>query len=517
MLKTNLTKYIQAELQAKYAIKEIILQKTSNPKYGDYTTNISFQLTKTLKNKPQLIAEEICDHLNQSPPLAAHFSFSALNGFINIKLKDSYLFMEFHDFLDPKTPHFPHNNQKILLEYVSANPTGPLHIGHGRWAVLGNVLANLLEFIQIPVKTEFYINDAGNQVDLFYQSIKACQNKQPLPENGYHGHYIKTLAKLEEDPLQHQINDQKQTLTKLGVTFSNWYSEKSIHENNKVVQAIETLTNHGYTYQKENALWFKSSDFGDEKDRVLIKADGAYTYFAVDIAYHQDKFKRGFHTLINIWGADHHGYIARLKAALKALCPKNYAQDHNFQIIIGQLVSLFRDGQPVRMSKRTGEIITLNEVIQEIGPDAVRFFLIQKSADTHLDFDLELAKKKTFENPVYYIQYAHARICSILSKANHQTNTLPTSFNLEEKERNLVLLCLQVHEEVYDATLNLTPHKVANYLQNLAKCFHNFYESCPIIKADPDTQQKRLYIIHQVKSTLALCLNLLGISAPQKM
>jgi arginyl-tRNA synthetase len=497
---------------------KVILEIPQNKSFGDYSTNVCFSLAPTLRMSPKQIAEKICNEIEKNEKFSGLMTFSAVNGFINLKLSNSFLWSKFETMFEG-SPEYPKSDKKILLEYVSANPTGPLHIGHGRWAVLGSVLDTIIRFVQIPVLSEFYINDAGNQIKNLYKSVEAVKNGQPIPEDGYHGAYVHDLAKLDRDPLLQNIDNQKQTLQKLGVVFDEWFSEKSLYALGEVEKILKLFEVKGLSFEQDGAVWFKSSAFGDEKDRVLVKTDGSFTYFLVDVAYHCNKINRGFNSLINIWGADHHGYVPRMKAAVSALCGEEYLEDSGFRVLIGQLVSLRRNGEPVKMSKRTGDMITLDEVMEEIGVDATRFFLIQKSQDTHLEFDLDLAKKKSAENPVYYIQYAHARICSILRKLEIKEEKVETLNieSLEEKERKVIFHCLQVYDEVFMAANNFIPYKLALYTLALAKCFHLFYESCPIIKADEETRKKRVAILFQIKATLALCLKLMGISAPERM
>ncbi|MCP4049127.1 MAG: arginine--tRNA ligase [bacterium] len=520
MIKAKIESLIRQELQGSFPIEgKMLLEIPKNQEYGDFATNISFQLAKKMRMSPLLIARNICDKLSDSMQ-GDFFKFNAVNGFINIKVSCRWLWQNLLELYNDKI-NFPETDNKILIEYVSANPTGPLHIGHGRWAVIGSTIDSILRFTKRNTYSEFYINDAGNQIKNFYNSVAAVRNNKPVPENGYHGSYIKDLAKSKEDPLKINIQHQKNTLNKIQVHFQNWYSEKSLYENSMVSKTIALLKEKKLTYENEGALWFKSQNSGDEKDRVLIKADGTYTYFAVDIAYHYDKIQRGYNKLINIWGADHHGYIQRVKAAVSALCGPQFMDSSSFTIIIGQLVSLLRGSEPVRMSKRTGEIITLDEVIEEIGPDATRYFLLQKSPDTHIEFDLELAKQKSSENPVFYIQYAHARICNILKKMGdinlNLTLTWDNHSQLNSYERQLVFKCIMVYDEIWAASNLLAPHKLANYTWDLARHFHVFYENCHILKADEETAKKRIVILNQTKKTLVLCLELMGISAPETM
>lgn len=490
----------------------LFLENPKHENHGDYALTVAFQLAPLLKKSPIQIAVDLSSHLSSQEQLNTMFEFFPINGFINIRLKDAF----FEDLLLNPMVYKPRETEKVCLEFVSANPTGPLHIGHGRWAVLGSVLSNILSFVGYKVENEFYINDAGNQIDLFYKSVEAIKQGVDIPENGYHGDYIRSLAHQQEDPLLLQLEQQKGVLKTLGVSFDTWFSEKELHKSGAVEDALSSLKTVGWTYEKDGALWFRSSDLGDSKDRVLVKADGKLTYFAVDIAYHFNKLGRHFDRLINIWGADHHGYVSRVKAAVKAL-KSDIDLDTSFIIIIGQLVNLLRDGEPVRMSKRTGDMISLEEVIDDIGVDATRYFLVSKSSDTHIEFDLELAKKKSAENPVYYIQYAHARICTLLLKVGNidSNNTTLDAFLPEER----ILLCklIQFYDEVELAAVQYAPYKLAQYAYDLSKLFHSFYEACPVASASDSEKYKRYLIVNFVQSTLVQCLTLLGISAPDSM
>lgn len=494
------------------------LEIPNNMEFGDFATNIAFHNAKIKKKSPILIANEFAQFCNDSD-ISSQLSFTAVNGFLNISIASDFLTESLHK-LDITTSPYPAQKDKTLLEYVSANPTGPLHIGHGRWAVMGSLLANLLKYHKTPISTEFYINDAGQQIINFTESVNAVKNRKSIPENGYHGAYIQELAHADEDPLKLILNSQKKVLKSIGVDFDCWFSEKSLHETTAIEEVCELLDRYQFSKTEDGALWFKSTEFGDDKDRVLIKADGNKTYFLVDIAYHLNKLNRGFDRLINIWGADHHGYVKRVKSGIQALKNNSFSEEQ-FIIIIGQLVSLKRGGEPVRMSKRTGEMITLEEVIDEIGSDATRYFLGEKSADTHIEFDLELAKKKSNENPVYYIQYAHARLCSILRKAEDADITLkataPTPNTIHPSERSLILTLLTLQDHLSDAAIQLKPYKVALLANNLARIFHHFYETCPLLKADNTTQQWRLYLLIHTQKALQTLFSLLGISAPESM
>ncbi|MDR1113886.1 MAG: arginine--tRNA ligase [Candidatus Margulisbacteria bacterium] len=499
------------------------LEEPKNLDYGDYATNIALRLAKPLKKAPKIIAQELVSKLAAQ---TTDFTFAEINGFINIRVSDRKLFQELAritpDYGKPDTDTERGRNirtQKILLEYVSANPTGPLHIGHGRWAVLGDTLARVLTYCGQQVTREFYINDAGQQIANFVNSVQAVRENQPVPTDGYHGAYIQELAKLNADPAQTMLDWQKTTLQNIRSEFDSWFSEKTLHESGAVDQALEILRRKDLLYTGENeyagALVFRSTNFGDDKDRVLIKSNGEKTYFTADIAYHKNKLDRGFDRLINIWGADHHGYIARVRAAIEALSGR---QDV-LQVILGQLVNLFRGGEPVKMSKRTGEMITLQEVLEEIGVDAARYFLAAAKPDTALDFDLELAKKQSNDNPVYYVQYAHARICSILRQAKipHGQIVAAPPDKLETAERTLILKMLRLPEEIEAIAQNYAIHRLCAYAQELAALFHNFYHECQVISEDAQTTARRLQIIQAARIVLKIIFDLLGINAPEKM
>jgi len=518
MLKETIKKELTASINQAFpeSISEdlIGLETPRQKSHGDFATNLAFKLAKTFKKAPPLIAEEIANKINENKQL--NFSIEPLNGFMNIRLKDSFLFDYFSQLLTKK-PSFPQIGKQINLEFLSANPTGPLHIGHGRWAVIGNALCRLLSYTEQSFKSENYINDAGVQIKNLLASIQAIKEGHAIPEDGYHGDYIKELAKSDADPVQCMLAQHKETLQRLAIDFDTWFSEKSLYDNDEVKRCLDFLKQQHFSYEKDGATWFKSSDFADDKDRVLIKSDGNYTYFLVDIAYHYNKINRGFTDIINIWGADHHGYVPRMAAAIKALTAANNKSTVSFKVIIGQLVNLFRDGQAVRMSKRTGDIITLDEVIDEIGADAIRYFLLEKNADTTLDFDLSLAVKQNSENPVFYVQYAHARMCTLQQKVSGTATQRITEAELNTEERQLIYLCSNFYDEVWDATQHFAPYKLVAFAYSIAKSFHSFYESCPIQQADDPTKARRLAIVKQCKNILAESLRLLGISAPETM
>ncbi len=507
--------------QQGYPIDALKLETPAHSHHGDYAISLAFSLAKSLKQSPVLIAKTLASQLNEAPEISCMGTWEALNGFVNCRLNNQWIWDHLQQVSLQKT-EYPPVDGSILVEYVSANPTGPLHIGHARWAVFGHVLVTLLKEVGISTVSEFYINDAGNQIELLRASVQAVRLGNPIPENGYHGDYIQVLATQDEDPLLINLAHHKTTLKALGIDFDTWFSETSLRQSGQVESVICRLREKGYLYEQEGALWFASSKWGDDKDRVLVKADGSYTYFAVDLAYHNHKVQRGFGQIINIWGADHHGYVARIRAGLMALFGDGFDDTKRFQVIIGQLVSLYRGGQPVRMSKRTGDMVTLEDVLEDIGSDAMRYFLVEKSADTHLEFDLELAKKKSADNPVFYVQYAHARLANILEKlhlsdVSHLLPCADVPDPWQKEERQLVLSCLHYQDVVWQATTQLAPHYLVQYTHELARQVQLFYETCPLLKASAHDQARRIWIVVSAKHVLAKALSLLGISAPDRM
>ena len=507
---------------SKLGISEVLNYSVVIPpqrKFGDYASNIAIIHAKKLSRNPLDLAQEIINNINDPEFVSIDV---AKPGFINFKLADNFLHNTLKNIHSQDHKWGTRNTQpldsargkhetRILLEFVSANPTGPLHIGHGRWAVIGDVIARLLKAVGNKVETEFYVNNVGNQINMLMASIKALREGKPVPEKGYAGAYIKDIeGNTPFEMISFLLNQQKQTLKNLGVNFDTWYLESNLHQGNKVALAVQKLHALRATFKEGGAIWFKSQELGDDKNRVLIREDGNPTYFASDIAYHLNKFERGFDHLIDIWGTDHHGYVKRLKAAIKAL-GQNVDK---FEIIIGQLVTLYRGAEPVRMSKRTGEMITLQEVIDEIGADATRFFFANTDVNSHLDFDLELAKQQSSDNPVYYVQYAHARICSILKKSETRNPQPETDLSelKEPAERDLMLKLLSWPDVVEEAARNRHPHKITVYGKELANTLHSFYEKCRVL-GNP----ARLYLVDAARITLRNVLELLGICAPESM
>ena len=513
-MKETIKQYLRNQILEHVPITEFSVEVPSNPEHGDYATNAAFLMAKANKQNPVELAFALCAKLKTT-----EIDAYAVGPFINFRLTDYFLSAKVMNMGDDYGKSDFGQNSKILLEYVSANPTGPLHIGHGRWAVLGDVLKRILLFSGFNAYSEFYINDAGNQVESLRRSVQAARNNETIPDDGYHGHYVLDLAEYNADPVEILLADQQRVCSLLRVSFDSWFREKLLHSSGAVTKAREYLD----TYEKDGAVWLKTMVHGDDKDRVLIKATGETTYFAADIAYHHDKLERGFKTLINIWGADHHGYVVRMQGALKTELEKHNAK---LKIIIGQLVNLFRSGEAVRMSKRTGDMICLEDVIEEIGVDATRYFLIRYSADTAIDFDLDLAKKESQDNPVYYVQYAHARICSIIRNAQEagvvieQALSGLISADLKESqfERKLAKKLLEFPDEVLDSAINYQPHRIALYAEELASVFHAFYHNCRVISEDSQLTKQRLVFVQKTKLVLEIILvKLLGITAPEKM
>ena len=566
-------------------ITELFIEKTKNPEFGDYAVNIS-PLAKNARMAPPKIAEAIKSYLNIDD-----VEVSIIQGFINFKLGNSILNNGIAKII-LKNKDFGRNNlgnsEKVLLEYVSANPTGPLHIGHGRWAAVGSALANLLKFSGYEVDQEFYINDAGNQINNLGKSLwirilqelgveaNFPQTEEEGSKNYYSGDYLIEVAKeylkhnkdkAEEfyknnseplnpsDEVIHKMSgfakgimfkQQEDLLRKFRTEFDTWYSETTLHQSGEVEKTIEKLRSLDKLYEKEGALWFKSSEYGDDQDRVIKKGDGSYTYLTADIAYHYDKVERGFERLINIWGADHHGYVARIKASIEAM-GKN---PNCLEVLLGQLVNLIISGEQVRMGKRR-KMLTLEDLIEEVGVDATRFWMIMRSIDTTLDFDVDLAKSCSDENPVYYVQYAHARVCSILRTAtgerfDQDNKTLLPPFITQEELKELVnsekfdknflealwktnrekelestkalILKLESFEDlVQTAAKTRSPYMIARYCQELAKDFHYFYTFTRVLNVENDVMKARLCLINAVKQVFANALDLLGVCAPESM
>lgn len=530
---------------ARGPLPEILLEVPPEKAFGDFATNFAMQAAKSLKTSPRKIAEAVVSRISQPWLDRAEI---AGPGFINFYLKISWLHLLLQEILD-KGDAYGNTDfgqaRKIQVEFVSANPTGPLHVGHGRGAAFGSALANLMTAAGYDVQKEFYINDAGNQIDNLALSVEArylelLGQKVEFPEDGYHGRdIIDTAQRIVDDcgahyllvapaerrevfkqlALSEKLEALKEDLESFGVTFDEWFSEKSLFEIDAVNAACQKLREKGHAYDKDGAFWLRSTEFGDDKDRVIIRDNGVPTYFASDIAYHDNKFRRGFETVINIWGADHHGYIPRMKAAMQAL---GY-DPARLEVLILQMVSLYQGGELVKMSKRTGQGVTLLELIEEVGRDAARYFFIMRSLDSQLDFDLDLAKSHSNENPVYYVQYAHARIMSIF----RQMEEAGIRFDVREKA-NLSLLSTPFEldmirklgdypDEVSAAARDRAPHRIARYAHELAGEFHSFYNACRILGVEPELTQARLALVTATQRVLRHSLGILGVAAPEKM
>ncbi len=526
---------------------EPLIEHPNDKTHGDWATNAAMVLASQTKMSPRKIADSIVKHIDDKHHFLSKVEVAG-PGFINFYLSDKW-FREVLKEIKRKGKEFGHFNighgETVQIEFVSANPVGPMHIGHGRWAAVGDALANLMTAAGYIVTREFYVNDYGNQMKIFGQSVAAryaelLDRDVIFPENGYQGEYIKEIAqeilKEERDKYLLLSEDErgecfkeiayrqvlahiKKVLLDMGIEFDGWFSETTLHDSGAIEDVVSELRERGYIYNKDGAVWLRTTAFEDDKDRVLIRESGEPTYFAADIAYHKNKLNRGFDKLINIWGADHHGYVQRVEAAIQAL---GYPKE-KLEIIIGQLVNLWRGGEPVRMSKRTGEMVTLEELLQEVGPDAARYFFLMRSTDTPLDFDIELAKCQSSDNPVYYVQYAHARICSILKFAEEKGFSLPNieDVNLdllcEESELDLLRKLMELEEVIEICASRMTPYRLTKYAEEIASSFHVFYTKCRVITESVELNKARLVLVDCVRQVLCNVLNLLGISAPEKM
>jgi arginyl-tRNA synthetase len=525
----------------KHSSAQITLDSPSDPAFGDLTSNIALRLSRQLKQPPQEIARDLLGALKQklSKTNCRDYIREAKvegSGFINIYFSDKYFFSYLKELLTRGPDAFKDNNigkaKKVLIEFVSANPTGPLSVAHARQAAVGDALAKLMEFLGFSVKREYYLNDEGNQINILAHSVELRLRelngeKITFPEDHYQGDYIYAIAKAVAQLPAHQKRDLaefatdyileiiKKELADFGVHFDSWFSQKELRQSGKIEEVLDLLKAKEFLYEQDGALWFKSTQFGDDKDRVVVKSDGAYTYLAPDIAYHRDKYARGFQQLINLWGPDHHGYIRRLKAAVQALLEP----EDSLAIIIVQLATIFRDGTPLQMSTRRGQYITLQEVLEEVGADAARFFFLMRRTSAHLDFDLAQAKKQSSENPVYYVQYAHARIASILKNSQIKCAPLGSDLGrLQAKEELALIKKLWQFQAVLKICISaLDPYFVTIYLQELAEGFHKFYDQHRVLGEDEQLSQARLALIQAVKLVLALGLELLGVSCPEKM
>ncbi|MBF7081489.1 arginine--tRNA ligase [Desulfallas sp. Bu1-1] len=515
--------------------------------HGDFATNLAMLLPKQARMAPRKIAEVLLENLPRSVRWLERVEIAG-PGFINFYLDPRWVLEAVPLAVRQRSDYGRvrlGRGRKVQVEFVSANPTGLLHMGNARGAALGDSIASILDFAGWQVTREYYINDAGNQIENFALTLEAryfqlLGREAEVPEGGYHGKdIIDTVRRfidqhggglLEADrrtrldalvkfALAEKIGAIKQSLADFGVRYDVWFSEQSLHDSGKVAEAISRLRERGHAYEHEGALWFKAGAFGVEKDEVLVRKNGVPTYFAADIAYHMDKFERGFDWVINIWGADHHGHVPRMKGAMEAL---GYDPD-KLHVVLMQLVRLFQGGELVRMSKRTGQFVTLEELVEEVGRDAARYFFVLRSADSHLEFDMDLARKQSNENPVYYVQYAHARICSIFRQLAEQGRQLPDpgGVNLEllqeEAELALARRLADFPEEVTLAARQLAPHRIARYVHEVAGLLHSFYNVHRVITDDLELSNARLLLVDATRVVLRNALGLLGVSAPEKM
>ncbi len=524
---------------------DVFLESPKDKANGDYATNIAMQLARIAKKAPRMIAEEIVANVDKEAANIEKIEIAG-PGFINITIKKDYLLDVVKTVLEQKEDYgrtTSGGGERIQVEFVSANPTGDLHLGHARGSSVGDSLCNVLDMAGYAVSREYYINDAGNQINNLAWSIEARYFEalgQPLemPEDGYRGQDIKDIADdlvkehgdkfvamtkeerfeaFRKHGLKVELAKLQKDLADFRVEFDVWFSETSLYEKGEIEIALNKLRANNHIFEEGGATWFRSTTFGDDKDRVLIKNDGSFTYLLPDIAYHEDKLSRGFDKLINIWGADHHGYIPRMKAAIEAL---GYDRD-TLEVSIIQMVQLYKDGEKMKMSKRTGKAVTMRELVELVGLDAVRYFFAMRSGDSHMDFDLDLAVSQSNENPVYYSQYAHARINSILRQAEEQGFTASTD-NLDllvsEKEIDVLKKIGDFPQVVADAAKQRAPHRVTTYIQELASNFHSFYNANKVLDTtNEDMTRARLALITAVKSTIANALKLVGVSAPEKM
>ena len=537
---------VKAGLATEEQLPNVILELPKDKANGDYSTNMAMQLTKIAKKAPKQIAEALIENFDQTKASIEKIEIAG-PGFINFYMNNSYLTELIPTILEASDQYGESNfgkGEKVQVEFVSANPTGDLHLGHARGAAVGDSLCNVLAKAGYDVSREYYINDAGNQIHNLSVSVEARYFQalgmdKEMPTDGYHGEDIigigKKLAEEFGDKYVHvdekeryeffrnyglkfEMAKLKQDLEDFRVPFDVWYSETSLYQDGKIDAALAVLKENGHIYEEDGATWFRSTELGDDKDRVLIKQDGSYTYLTPDIAYHRNKLERGFEKLINIWGADHHGYIPRMKAAIEAL---GYNRDQ-LEVEIIQLVHLYKDGEKMKMSKRTGKAVTMRDLVDEVGLDATRYFFAMRSADTHMDFDLDLAVSQSNDNPVYYSQYAHARISSILRSGAEQGLSFDgvTDFTelSSEKEVELLKKLGEFPHAVAEAAEKRMPHRITNYIFDLASSFHSFYNADKVLDAEHvDRSKARLALVKAVQITLKNALTLIGVSAPEKM
>ena len=526
------------KLNIDYDKDSIVIEVPKLRENGDFSTNVAMKLASVLKKNPKEIAEDIVSILSNDE------KFDKVEiagpGFINFYLNKDYVFKGIKYIIDNDLNYGRSNvgnGKKVNIEFVSANPTGILHLGTARGAAYGSNLANVMSFAGYDITKEYYINDAGNQINNLGISILErykglCGLEVNMPEDGYYGSEIIDIAKIIKDKYQDtKLNEDLEFFKKIGVdfliniikkdlsdfrvNFDVWTSEKAIRAKGRIEESLDILKDKGLTYEKDDALWLKTTEYGDDKDRVLIKSDNSYTYLVPDIAYHLDKFDRGYDELVDVFGSDHHGYVSRLKASIEAL---GYDKD-KLNVKLLQMVRLLRDGQIVKMSKRTGNNVTISELIEEIGCDAARYFFGARSLDCQMDLDISLAIKKSNENPLFYIQYAHARICSILNDAKNKNIELNT--NIEDIDdidsKNILIKVYEFTDVVENAAIKMEPHLIANYVYELASMFHNYYSKHKILTDNIEETKQRLSIVKSIKITIKNALYLIGVNAVNEM
>jgi arginyl-tRNA synthetase len=544
------------------SLPPLLFEVPRDPQHGDLASTVAMSLAREERRPPRAIAETIVAHLDDPDGILSGVEIAG-PGYLNFRFSPAF----WHRCLAEVEragyglPSFG-AGRRVLVEFVSTNPTGPLHVGHGRGAVIGDVLARLLGAAGYEVTREYYVNDAGKQIatlgrSAFARLLQAYGDEAPLPEDGYPGEYLRDLVAAHRDALVAEIaaaaavaapppeaaaaflRDRealavevcgsaaarrlleiiKQDMGALGVAVENFVSERALYDAGVVREALAALAERGFLYEREGAQWFRSTDFGDEKDRVVQRSDGELTYFAGDVGYHRHKLERGYDELIDVWGADHHGYVKRVEAAIAALGH----DPHRLHVVLVQLVRLTRGGEPVRMGKRTGEFVTMREVVEEVGPDAARFFFLMRKADSHLDFDLDLAKKQSAENPVFYVQYAHARICSLFRQAEAEGLAVPPAYAVgpatldSAEEKEVVVLLARFPDSVEEAAREREPHRLVFHLIELAAAFHRFYNRHRVIGAPSDHALARLHLAGATRTVLRAGLGLLGVGAPETM
>ena len=528
-------------------LPEIEIEIPKNKSHGDFSANIAMTMASAQKRAPRKIAEQIIGHMSDDGNMLGKTEIAG-PGFINFYVNaDAWhgVLRHIHHQKDLYGASDIGKGEKIQVEFVSSNPTGPLHVGHGRGAAVGDSVGNILSFCGYDVQKEYYINDAGRQIETLGRSVflryrALLGMKHPFPEDCYQGEYIKGIADLLKEEHGGKLNDMpeqeaiafcarsaadmiikgiRRDLESFGVTFDRWFSEQSLFDSGSVDAVIQELEDRDIVYKQDGAVWFKTSRYQDEKDRVVVRKNGQKTYFASDVAYHLNKYRRGFERVIDVWGADHHGYIPRMTASIEAL---GYRRSQ-FEVILVQLVNLLRDGEPVAMSTRAGEFITLKDVVDEVGRDAARFIFLTRHYESPLDFDLELAKKKTNDNPVYYVQYVHARISSILRNGRERGidcdawDDIGMEQLVEPEEIDLIKTMDQYPSVVEKSAVFREPHRITYYLMSLASTFHSYYNKHRVLTDDPEVTRARLFLVLAVQRNIRNGLKLLGVSAPEKM